>query len=93
MRNLEIKAAVRSFEACRSGLRAQPEARRHAILRQTDWYFRVPRGRMKLREIVESGTRTAELIVSLRPATRAARTSEFVRLPVVECVPTRRMLP
>jgi len=41
---------------------------------------------------VEGRARRAELIVYLRPDTRAARTSRFVRLPAEECDATRRLL-
>ena len=92
MRNLEIKAAVPSLAACRARLRRLREAAPHAMLRQTDWYFDVPRGRMKLREIVTAGARTAELIIYRRPDTNRARTSRFVRLPAEECAATRRLL-
>jgi len=47
MRNLEVKAAAGSLGTVRSSLRALAGATRSAILRQTDWYFRVPRGRFK----------------------------------------------
>ena len=92
MRNLEIKATVVSLAACRARVRRLPGAARHARLRQTDWYFTVPRGRMKLREIVTGRARTAELIVYERPDTQSARTSRFVRLPAAECAATRRLL-
>jgi len=92
VRNLEIKASVPSLAACRARLRRLPGAAPHATLRQTDWYFGVPRGRMKLREIAEGRARRAELIVYLRPDTRDARTSRFVRLPADECDATRRLL-
>jgi predicted adenylyl cyclase CyaB len=92
MRNLEIKASAPSLAAVRARLRRVPGAARHAQLRQTDWYFAVPRGRMKLREIVEGRARRAELIVYARPDTGGARTSRFVRLPVEECGATRRLL-
>jgi predicted adenylyl cyclase CyaB len=92
LRNLEIKAATPSLEASRARLRRLPGAARDGTLRQSDWYFQVPRGRMKLREIVTTNTRSAELIIYFRPNTRAARTSQFVRLPVGECAATRRML-
>ena len=92
MRNLEIKATVASLAACRVRLRRLHGAAPHAMLRQTDWYFDVPRGRMKLREIVTGRARTSELIVYERPDTPSARTSRFVRLPAEECAATRRLL-
>lgn len=92
MRNLEIKASAMSLAASRARLRRLHGAAPHATLRQTDWYFDVPRGRMKLREIAAGRARTAELIVYERPDTHSARTSRFVRLPVGECAATRRLL-
>lgn len=92
MRNLEIKTAVASVPAVRARLRALDGAALHATLRQVDWYFEVPRGRMKLREIAEGARRAAELIVYDRPDARGARTSRFVRLPAAEALATRRLL-
>ena len=92
MRNLEIKASVTSLAAIRGRLRELRGAAPHARLRQTDWYFDVPRGRMKLREIAAGKARTAELIVYLRPDAHTARTSRFVRLPASEGAATRQML-
>lgn len=92
MRNLEIKARAASIETSRARLKALRGARRHVVLRQTDWYFAVPRGRMKLREIVSARARRAELIIYDRPDRRSARTSRFVRLPAAEAAATRRLL-
>ena len=90
MRNLEIKAVVDDLGAVRARLRALPGAARHAVLRQTDWYFRVPKGRLKLRQF--GSRRDAELIAYLRPDKTAARTSEFQRLPTADAAGTRRLL-
>jgi predicted adenylyl cyclase CyaB len=90
MRNLEIKATVESLAAARRRLRELPGAGRHAILHQTDWYFRVPKGRLKLR--VVGGRRDGELIAYLRPTRTAARTSEFQRMPVADAAGTKRLL-
>jgi predicted adenylyl cyclase CyaB len=92
MRNLEIKAGTTSLPAARARLRRLDGAARHAALRQTDWYFAAPRGRVKLREIADGRTTSAELIVYQRPDTHGARTSRFVRLPVEEPAATRRLL-
>jgi predicted adenylyl cyclase CyaB len=90
MRNLEIKATVASLAAVRRELRALAGAARQASLRQTDWYFRVPKGRLKLRQ---AGTaRDGELIAYHRPDKRAARTSEFQRLAAPDLQGTRRLL-
>jgi predicted adenylyl cyclase CyaB len=90
MRNLEIKATVVSLGAVRSRLCGLEGASRLASLRQTDWYFRVPKGRLKLRQV--GSRRDAELIAYLRPDKRAARTSEFQRLPTADAAGTRRLL-
>lgn len=90
MRNLEIKAAADNLGAVRSRLRALPGAGVHARLRQTDWYFQVPKGRLKLR--VVGGRRDGELIAYLRPTRTAARTSEFQRLPTADAAGTKRLL-
>ncbi|MCU0252111.1 MAG: class IV adenylate cyclase [Vicinamibacterales bacterium] len=90
MRNLEIKAAVDSRAAVRRRLGGLDGATRHAILRQTDWYFRVPKGRLKLR--VAGGSRNGELIAYVRPDRAEARTSEFQRLPATDAAGTRRLL-
>jgi len=90
MRNLEVKAAAASLGSVRSRLRALEGATRHATLRQTDWYFRVPKGRLKLRQV--GSRRDAELIAYLRPDRTSARTSEFQRLPSADAAGTRRLL-
>ena len=90
MRNLEVKAAAGPVGTVRSRLRALEGATRSAILRQTDWYFRVPRGRLKLRQV--GSRRDAELIAYLRPDRTSARTSEFQRLPAPDAAGTRRLL-
>jgi predicted adenylyl cyclase CyaB len=90
MRNLELKAKAASLGTVRSRLRALSGASLHATLRQTDWYFRVPKGRLKLR--VAGANREGELIAYLRPDKTAARTSEFQRLPTADAAGTRRLL-
>ena len=90
MRNLEIKAAVASVASVRDRLRALEGAARHASLTQTDWYFRVPKGRLKLR--VVGASRGGELIAYLRPDKSAARTSEFQRMRAPDAAGTRRLL-
>ncbi len=58
-------------------------------MRQTDWYFCVPQGRLKLR--VVGGQPAGELIAYLRPTRKAARTSEFQRLPTLDAAGTKRL--
>ena len=90
MRNLEIKARVASLPAVRRRVRGLTGATRHAVLRQTDWYFRVPKGRLKLR--VVGASRGGELIAYLRPDKTSARTSEFQRMSAPDAAGTRRLL-
>jgi adenylate cyclase class 2 len=90
MRNLEIKARVTSLGPMRSDLRKLPGAAPQARMRQTDWYFRVPKGRLKLRQV--GSRRDAELIAYLRPDRTSARTSEFQRLTAPDAAGTRRLL-
>jgi len=89
VRNLEVKAVAHDLGAVRVRLRALSGADRHAVLRQTDWYFRVPKGRLKLRVVAAS--RDGELIAYVRPDKTGARTSEFQRLPTVDAAGTRRL--
>ncbi|MFO7694565.1 MAG: class IV adenylate cyclase [Vicinamibacterales bacterium] len=90
MRNLEIKAAVFSLGPVRSRLRRLEGACRHASLRQTDWYFCVPAGRLKLRTV--GARRDGELIAYLRPDRTSARTSEFQLLPTADAAGVRALL-
>jgi len=90
MRNLEIKARVEALAPLRSRLRALSGANLHAKLQQTDVYFHVPKGRLKLR--VVGAQRHGELIAYLRPDRAAARTSEFQRMAVPDAAGARGML-
>lgn len=90
MRNLEIKVGLSSLAAVRRRLRGLPGARKTGSFRQTDWYFRVPAGRLKLRQVV--GRHDGELIAYLRPDKRAARTSDFQRMPTPDAEGARRLL-
>lgn len=77
-RNVEIKARIASIDALlpRARALADGDARR---LRQDDTFFRVPHGRLKLREF---GDGSAELIHYHRPDTGAAKLSDYVRTAV-----------
>jgi len=90
MRNLEIKAGLASLAPVRRRLRALRGARQDGAFRQTDWYFRVPAGRLKLRQV--GARRDGELIAYLRPDRRTARTSDFQRMPTPDAAGTRRLL-
>jgi predicted adenylyl cyclase CyaB len=79
-RNVEIKARIDSIESVlpRAQALADGEAQR---LVQDDTFFRVPHGRLKLREF---GDGSAELIHYQRPDTAQAKLSDYVRAPVPE---------
>lgn len=86
--NLELKAKIDDVGssvaiACSIG------ARDMGMLRQRDTYFRVPRGRLKLREIEGRG---AELIYYERNESGPERLSTFTITPVAEPEPLRRSL-
>ena len=89
MRNLELKAKARDLAPLRRALRAIG-ATRSPLLAQVDTYFRVPNGRLKVRQ--RKGARPAELIVYLRPDAKKARTSEFQKLGVEDAPGLLRLL-
>jgi adenylate cyclase, class 2 len=78
--NLELKCRRTSCEELH-GLARALGARFDATLNQTDTYFHVPTGRLKLREI--NGIR-AELIQYERPDEQGDRWSSYRVVPVVE---------
>lgn len=90
MRNVEIKTRVESLAPFRARLRAMKGAVREPVVRQTDWYFRVPKGRLKLR--VHGGRRSGTLIAYVRPNRRAARASDFQLMLVAYPAATRALL-
>jgi adenylate cyclase, class 2 len=77
-RNLELKARTADLAAARDVCR-RLGARPPEMQRQTDTYFRVPHGRLKLREIED---RPAVLIWYDRPDREAARGSDYHLVPV-----------
>ncbi len=86
--NLELKAGIASIAAARkTALDAGGEFR--GTMRQTDTYFVVAHGRLKLREI-EGGE--AELISYDRPESDQTRWSRFVKTPVPDPAVMREML-
>ncbi len=86
--NLELKAHLNSLaEAEKTALSAGAEDK--GILLQTDTYFRVPNGRLKLREI--SGG-TAELIQYDRAEDSSERWSAYRKIPVTEPALMKRAL-
>jgi adenylate cyclase class IV len=90
VKNVEIKARADSFGETRAILRAVGFRRDPLVLRQTDWYFEVPKGRLKLRWLV--GEVTAELIFYIRPDRKRPRTSDYERLVVSEPAHMLRLL-
>ena len=78
--NLELKASIPSLELARASAR-RCGAEFHGLLLQTDTYFRVPHGRLKLREI--AGDRS-ELIYYERPDTSLERWSTYSTVQVIE---------
>jgi predicted adenylyl cyclase CyaB len=77
-RNVELKARLADIDAARRTAAASG-ARLDSVVRQTDTYFTVPSGRLKLRESAPGG---AELIFYHRPDTTADKVSEYRRVPV-----------
>jgi adenylate cyclase class 2 len=78
--NLELKAWYPSARKAHECARAAGAGWRSLLIQQ-DTYFRVPRGRLKLRE---AEGETAELIYYERSETTAERWSRFTREPVGE---------
>ena len=79
-RNIEIKARVASIDAVMPPARAlaQHDA---ALIAQDDTFFRVPHGRLKLREFADG---SAELIHYDRADTVDAKLSDYRRVPVAD---------
>lgn len=88
-KNLEIKVKVDSLPPYRRRLAAMPGCRRAAVLRQSDHYFRVARGYLKLR-VVRGGT--SELIFYERPKRRGTRESHYLKWRVEHPRPALRLL-
>jgi adenylate cyclase class 2 len=76
--NLELKARISSVsEAVHAAHRLKAQAK--GILQQRDIYYKVSRGRLKLRIIND---RSAELIFYNRPNKKGSRYSDYFVLPV-----------
>ena len=79
-RNIEIKARVDDLEAVRiKAQRLSTSEPEHLV--QRDTFYRVPTGRLKLREF---GDGSAELIYYERPDERGPKTSTYTVTPVPE---------
>jgi adenylate cyclase class 2 len=80
LRNIELKARCADLASAREAVRALG-AREQGVLVQTDTYFHVPNGRLKLREIRGAG---AELIWYARPDSAGFRASDYVITPIAD---------
>jgi predicted adenylyl cyclase CyaB len=74
-RNVEIKALVASLDAIRMNVQSLASGPVEVLL-QTDTFFMVPDGRLKVREFSDG---TGELIAYHRPNVRGPRTSVYTR--------------
>ncbi len=79
-RNIELKARVASLDTARE-IAQRIATQDVGALRQIDTYFHVPRGRLKLREIVGQG---AELIAYHRSDAAHARGSDYHLVPIAD---------
>ena len=76
--NLELKARISSVsEAVRAARRLHAQAK--GVLYQRDIYYKISRGRLKLRIIND---RSAELIFYRRPNKKGSRYSDYIVFPV-----------
>lgn len=86
--NLELKCRLASCVEAHDAA-SRLGAALHASLTQTDTYFHVPHGRLKLRTI--NGT-TAELIQYDRPDEQDVRWSSYTRVPITDPGAMERVL-
>lgn len=77
-RNLEVKARCADLDEVRQRL-TPLGARLDSIQQQTDTYFHVPHGRLKLRQI---DNQPAALIAYHRPNETGVRASDYVLIPI-----------
>lgn len=89
MKNLEIKCRVARFDGLRSALTTLGAVRQAPMLRQVDWYFVAPAGRLKLRQ---ANGGVGELIFYARPSTSGQRLSVWGRSTVPDVPAMRRVL-
>ncbi len=87
-RNIEIKARIDSVNTLLPRAQAVSGGRPETI-HQDDTFFRVPHGRLKLREFADG---SAELIHYHRPDSGEARASDYVRVPVPDAAALREAL-
>lgn len=82
-KNIEIKAKCADLRAAARAAKALG-AQRVGVLHQTDTYFHVRSGRLKLREIREGRSRRAELIAYSRADRAMARESTYHVVPATD---------
>ena len=87
-RNIEIKARIDSVDTLLPRAQAVAGAEPETI-HQDDTFFRVPYGRLKLREFADG---SAELIHYHRPDNGEAKASDYVRVPVPDAAALREAL-
>jgi predicted adenylyl cyclase CyaB len=87
-RNVEVKARIDDLPALRKQLAVLPIAGQD-ILDQTDTFFHVGNGRLKLREFAHG---PAELIFYQRPDSTGAKLSHYDRLPCHDPATLKRIL-
>ncbi len=89
MQNIEIKARVDDLDRARR-LALELGARPQAVLHDTDTYFRVPHGRLKLR--VTQGSPGGTLIAYRRPDRAISRISDYRLVAIADADEIRRAL-
>jgi adenylate cyclase class IV len=87
-RNIEIKARIASVEALLPRAQAVAGGEAQAIA-QDDTFFRVPMGRLKLRQFADG---SAELIHYHRADSAQAKASDYVRVPAPDAAALREAL-
>lgn len=87
-RNIEIKARIESVDALLPIARLCADGEAETI-EQDDTFFRVPHGRLKLRQFADG---SAELIHYHRADGPEARPSDYVRVPVADPAALREAL-
>jgi adenylate cyclase class IV len=87
-RNIEIKARTSSIDALMPKARALT-SHDAVLIAQDDTFFRVPHGRLKLREFADG---SAELIHYHRADTVDAKLSDYCRVPVPDAAALREAL-
>ena len=87
--NLEFKARCQSLTALRPGLEKLKATHRETV-HQVDTYFQAPKGRLKLREIVE--TDEGWLIYYERPNQPESRYSQYQLCEIADCAALKNLL-